>query len=105
MSLNQVTLMGKLITDPEMIYTSNGLAITKFRMQTDAGDNRPSDLHSITVFGKQGDDALAGKVAQNFQKGARVLVQGRHSEKEFKANNGKIYLTCQVIAFSVNSVD
>lgn len=110
MSLNQLTLMGNLITDPEMTYSKNGLDITKFRMQTlnEGGQTqRPPDQHSIVVFGKSdGDDGLAARCAQFLHKGSAVIIQGRHNEQEFTAReSGKKFFNCQTIAFSVTFLD
>ena len=110
MSLNQIILMGNLITDPEMTYSKNGLAITKFRMQTlnEGGQSpRPPDSHSIVVFGKgDGNDGLAGSCAQFLHKGSGVVIQGRHQEQEFTAReSGKTFRTCQIVAFNVTFMD
>jgi single-strand DNA-binding protein len=105
--MNQLILMGHLITDPEMTYSANGLAITKFRMQTknDGASEKPPDQHSIVVFGKNGDDGLAGRCAQFLHKGSLIALQGRHNEQEREGREGKKFLNCSVVAFNITFLD
>jgi len=105
MSLNQVALMGKISNDPSMKYSTNGLAITEFVLETTGSPNRPNDKHKIVCFGKgEGDDGVAGFVAQNMGKGTLVIVVGRLSGQEFTTKENKTFLNSQVNAFSVEKI-
>ena len=49
-TINRVTLLGRVGTDPEMQYTPNGTAVTKLRLATDrnrSNGDTETDWHSV----------------------------------------------------------
>src|SRR6202158_3991038 len=104
--MNMSILIGNLTKDPEMAYLQTGTAVTKFSMATSAGKdregkNRPADFHNIVAYGSNGKDGLAGLCAQYLKKGSKVCVRGRHSPREWDAQDGRKRRTCEVIADNV----
>jgi len=76
---NKVILAGNLTRDPELKYTSTGMAICKFGMainrkwKSETGEMREeATFVDIDAFGKQ-----AETVAQYMKKGGSILVEGR----------------------------
>jgi single-strand DNA-binding protein len=106
MSINSVVLMGKVDSEPAMTYTPNGLAITKFILETPSGSaTRPNDKHNITVFGKgNGDDGLAAWAAQFLKPGTNLILQGRLSGNEFTTKENKKFVNSQVVAFTIEAL-
>ena len=93
-TLNEVTLMGHLGTDPEMKYLTGGdTAVTKFSMATDRfareGDEAKTDWHNITCWNK-----TAEACNTSLQKGDKVLVKGRIQYSTVERQDGsKMYFT------------
>ncbi len=77
-NLNVVTLQGNLTRDPEVRFSSTGLAIVSFGIAVNGGfgskEERKEEVNFIdcTAFGKQGE-----AIAQYCPKGKQILVQGR----------------------------
>ncbi|MDP6915494.1 MAG: single-stranded DNA-binding protein, partial [Verrucomicrobiota bacterium] len=78
-SFNKVILMGNLTRDPELSYTSTGLAIAGFGIATnrrwrDQDGNQKEEVAyiDITAFGKK-----AEAIGQYFQKGKGIHIEGR----------------------------
>jgi len=93
MSENSVTLVGNLTEDPELRYTSQGTAVTNFRI---AVNRRIKD--AATGEWKDGDASyfrvncwrdLAEHVADSLRKGTRVLVTGTLKMREWETQEGE----------------
>ena len=71
--MNKVLIIGRLGRDPEMSYTSNGKAVTKFSVATDSGygDNKHTEWFNVVAW-----ERLAENCAQYIRKGSTVYVEG-----------------------------
>ena len=107
MSLNQILLIGRAGTDPQMRYTPSGTAVTDFRLAV----NNPSrgqdgewkdntEWFTVTAWDKQ-----AESVNQYLAKGRRVFVEGRLSTNTFTGNDGKQRTSLEIRAFRVIFLD
>jgi single stranded DNA-binding protein len=67
---NQLTVLGRLGSDPEMRYTANGKAVTNFSVATDVGwgDNKETLWLRVNCWDKQAESAN-----QYLEKGRQVL--------------------------------
>lgn len=86
-TINKVTLLGRVGTDPEMIYTPQGTAVTKLRLATDRyrRDAEPeTDWHNIVVW-----NGSAEAVNQYVQKGQRIYVEGRLVQNTWQTEDGQ----------------
>lgn len=87
--LNRVILIGRLTRDPEMRYTSNGIAVTKFTLAIDrpftnqAGE-RDTDFIDIVTWRK-----LAENCADHLVKGLMTAVEGRLQVRTFEIQTGE----------------
>lgn len=72
-TFNQITLVGNLGKDPEMSYTQEGTAFTKFSVAVEQGYGKQASTLwlNITVW-----DKMAENCAQYLSRGKKVLVQG-----------------------------
>lgn len=107
MSLNQILLIGRAGTDPQMRYTPTGTAVTDFRLAV----NNPSrgkdgewqdntEWFTVTAWNKQ-----AESVNQYLAKGRRVFVEGRLSTNTFTGNDGQQRTSLEIRAFRVIFLD
>jgi single-strand DNA-binding protein len=101
-SRNLVILIGNLGADPETRYTSNGKAVTNFRIATteryndrDGNTQERTEWHRIVVWGKQAE------ACNTFlRKGSQVYVEGKIQTREYDKDGSKRYIT-EVTADSV----
>ena len=76
MSLNVSVLMGRLVRDPELRHTSNGISVTSFTLAVDRdycpkGQERQADFIDVVAWHK-----TAEFVCTYFGKGKMVAIQG-----------------------------
>lgn len=72
MAYNHVTLVGRLVADPELRRTGTGKAVTSFRLAVDRPiKDKQTDFLDIVAW-----DKLAEFAANNFAKGQEMLVDG-----------------------------
>ena len=86
-TINKVELLGRVGTDPEMIYTPNGTAVTKLRLATDRrhqDGETTADWHDIVIWGK-----TAEAVNQYVGKGERIHVSGRLVQNSWETDDGQ----------------
>ncbi len=98
---NQVTFVGRLGQDPQMNYTPNGKAVTKFSIAVNRGkDSKGEELPAMwlnVVCWQQ----LAERANEYARKGAEVLVQGKLDTRPYKDKNNVERIAIEVIATTV----
>ena len=106
-SLNKITLIGNLGSDPEMRYTPDGKAVTSFRMATNhryttsAGESRDeTEWFRVSVWGKQAESCN-----QFLSKGRRVYVEGRLRSRSWEGQDGQTRTSLEVSANLVIFLD
>ena len=99
-SLNKITLIGNVGSDPEMRYTPNGKAVTSFRMATnhryttpDGESREETDWFRVSVWGKQ-----AEQCNQFLSKGRQVYVEGRLHARNWEGQVGQMRTSLDVTA-------
>ena len=102
-TINKVTLLGRVGTDPEMKYTQGGTAITRLRLATDRyrKDAEPeTDWHDVTCWA-----GLAEAVNNYVGKGQRVYVEGRLVQNSWESEDGQRRHRTEVHASEVVFLD
>ncbi|PPA85917.1 single-stranded DNA-binding protein [Brevibacillus laterosporus] len=99
--LNRVILIGNLTKDPELRYTSNGVAVTTFtlainRSYSGAGKEKEVDYINIVAWRQ-----LADLCAQYLAKGKKCAVEGRLQTRSYDNKEGKKVFVTEVIADNV----
>ncbi len=100
--LNCVTLMGRLVADPELRSTTTGKSVATFRIAVDrsfqrAGEQRQADFITIVAW-----ENTANFVCRYFQKGSMIAVQGRIQTRSYEDNNGAKRTAFEVVATEVS---
>ncbi len=87
--MNKIILIGRLGKDPEMSYTPNGLAVTKFTVainryaKSQTGERQDeTDWYSIVAFNK-----LAETCNTYLKKGSKVYIEGRLAQRKYTDRN------------------
>jgi len=97
-SLNKITLIGNVGSDPEMRYTPNGKAVTSFRMATnyryvgsDGERREETEWFRVSVWGRQAESCN-----QFLSKGKRVYVEGRLHSHSWEGQDGQMRTSLEV---------
>ena len=103
--LNKVILIGRLTRDPELKYTTNGIAVANFslavdRPYTNQQGEKETDFIRIVTWRK-----LAEVCAQNLGKGRLVAIEGRLQVRSYDDQNGVRRLISEVVAENVRFLD
>ena len=98
--LNQCTFIGRLTSDPELKYTGQGTAYTKFSIALDRWNGDGADFPRIVCFKKQAEN-----VAQYCVKGSLVNICCSVQTGSYDDNDGKKVYTTDFIANRVKFLD
>ncbi|MGH3646338.1 MAG: single-stranded DNA-binding protein [Micromonosporaceae bacterium] len=88
-----ITVVGNLVDDPELRFTSSGAAVAKFRVAS-----TPRFLDKQSGEWKDGDALFltcnvwrqaAENVAESLTRGTRVVVQGRLKQRSYETREGE----------------
>lgn len=106
--LNKIMLIGNLGRDPEMTYTPNGKAITKFTMAVnrrtrdrETGDRR----EETTWFSIVAWDQLAETCNNYLHKGSKVYIEGRMGSRKYTDKDGVERTVWDVTAENMEMLD
>lgn len=99
--LNVVALVGRLVYDPELKTTQNGINVCSFRIAVDRsftrkGEEGKADFIDVTAWRQ-----TAEFVSKYFQKGSMISVQGRLETRQYQDKNGNNRTATEVIAAEV----
>ena len=100
--LNCVTLMGRLVADPELRTTTTGKEVAAFCIAVDrsfakAGEQRQTDFINIVAWG-----STAKFIKDYFSKGSMIAIQGSIQTRSYEDKNGNKRTAFEVIAREVS---
>lgn len=103
--LNKVILIGRLTRDPELRYTTNGMAVAKLGLAVDRPQfnkerGKETDFIDVVVWSK-----LAEICANNLGKGRLVAVEGRLQIRSYEDNQGTKRKVAEVVAENIKFLD
>lgn len=89
----QITVVGNLVSDPELRYTPTGVAVANFRVAStprtfDRQANEWKDGDSLFLTCNVWRQA-AENVAESLQRGMRVVVMGRLHQRSYETREGE----------------
>ncbi len=99
--LNRIILIGRLTRDPELRYTPNGKAVTRFTLAVDRPyknkqGEKETDFIDIITWGLQAENC-----ANYLSKGKLAAVDGRLQIRSFEGKDGQRHWVTEVMAESV----
>ncbi|SFI69773.1 single-stranded DNA-binding protein [Thermoflavimicrobium dichotomicum] len=103
--LNRVILIGRLARDPELRYTPNGVAVTRFvvavnRNYTNQQGEREADFIPVVTW-----RGLAENCANFIRKGSLVGLEGRIQVRSYENQEGRTVWTTEVVADDVRFLE
>lgn len=103
--LNRITVMGRLVRDPQLRHTQNGTAVCSFslacdRDYRDADGGKTTDFIDVVAWRQTGEFA-----SQYLTKGRMAVVDGRLQLRDWTDNEGRRRRSAEILAASVNFGD
>lgn len=103
--LNRIILIGRLTRDPELRYTSSGIAVTQFTLAVDRPyttqqGEREADFIPIVTWRQ-----LAETCANYLRKGRLTAVEGRIQVRNYDNNEGRRVYVTEVVADNVRFLE
>lgn len=100
--LNCAIIMGRLVADPELRTTSNGVSVTSFRVAVDRnfvpqGGERQADFIDVVAWRQ-----TAEFVSKFFHKGSMIAVQGSIQTRNYEDKNGNKRTAVEIVADNVS---
>ena len=87
--LNHITIMGRLVRDPELRRTGSGIAVASFRVAVDRdfapkdGGERKADFIDCVAWRQTGEF-----ISKYFSKGRMIVVDGRLEMRDWTDKDG-----------------
>ncbi len=86
--MNKVFMMGRLVNDPELKTTPNGITTCSFRIAVDRnfqrkGEDRKSDFFNVVAWREK-----AEFVSRFFSKGRMIMIEGEMQTRQYTDKNG-----------------
>ena len=100
--LNKIFLQGRLVADPELRHTQNGVAVATFRLAVDRDfkdketGERKADFINCVAWRGTGEF-----VAGYFRKGRIAIVEGKIQSRTYDDRDGNRRYTVEVVADNV----
>ena len=99
--LNNVCIMGRLTSDPEVKYTQSGKSVTSFAVAVDRdykgdSDNYPTDFIDIVAWRNTAEFA-----AKYFCKGDMIGINGRLQTRTYQDKQGNNRKVTEIIANNI----
>ena len=95
--LNHITLMGRLVRDPELRRTGSGIAVASFRIAVDRdyspkdGGERKADFIDCVAWRQTGEF-----ISKYFTKGRMIVVDGRLEMRDWTDKDGNKRTSAEV---------
>ncbi len=95
---NMVIMMGRIVNDPELRTTPQGVSVCSFRIAVDRrfqqkGEERKSDFFNVVAWRQQ-----AEFVNRYFAKGRMILVEGELNTRNYTDKNGNPSTWYEIVA-------
>ena len=96
--LNHITIMGRLVRDPELRRTGSGIAVASFRIAVDRdyspkdGGERKADFIDCVAWRQTGEF-----ISKYFTKGRMIVVEGRLEMRDWTDKEGNKRRNAEVI--------
>lgn len=100
--MNKITLLGRLVKDPDVQYTQSGKCVAKITLAVDRpfSKEKEADFIPVILWDKQ-----AELVGNSCQKGHRLLVEGRLQIRNYDGKDGQKRWVTEVIANSMEFIE
>ncbi len=100
--LNVVAIMGRLVADPQLRQTAQGISVASFCVACDRnfvrqGEQRQADFIDVVAWRQQ-----AEFVSKYFQKGSMIAIEGTLQTRSYQDKNGNNRKAVEVVANNIS---
>lgn len=100
--VNCAVIMGRLVADPELRTTPNGISVTSFAVAVDRrfnrqGEDRQADFIDVVAWRQTADF-----VCKYFRKGSMIAIQGSIQTRMYEDKNGNKRKAVDLVADNVS---
>ena len=100
--LNNAVIMGRLVADPELRTTGNGISVLSFTVAVDRGfvrqgEERQADFIDVIAWRQ-----TAEFISKYFRKGSMIAVQGHIQTRTYEDKNGNKRKAVEIVADNVS---
>lgn len=100
--LNNAVIMGRLVADPELRTTPNGISVTSFAVAVDRrfnrqGEERQADFIDVVAWRQSADF-----VCKYFRKGSMIAIQGSIQTRMYEDKSGNKRKAVEIVADNVS---
>lgn len=103
MSLNVVTMMGRLVADPELRTTTGGTEVVSFRIAVDRPFSKDANAQKADFFTVIAWNSTALFVSRYFSKGSPIAITGKLQSRTYEdRNSGEKKTSIEIVASEVS---
>jgi single-strand DNA-binding protein len=100
--VNVVVVQGGVVKDPELNFTSDGLAVTSFPIANSSiGYRNGEKVQEVSYFDVSAFGKLAEICCSFLKKGKRVIISGKIKQSRWKTTEGQSRSKIRIIAQDV----
>ena len=100
--LNCVTLMGRLVADPELRTTTTGKSVCAFTIAVERSYARPGEQRQADFINIVAWESSANFVTRYFSKGSMIAIRGEIQTRNYEDKHGNKRTAFEVIAREVS---
>src|SRR5690625_88662 len=104
MSMNRAIIVGRLVADPDLRYTSNGTAVANFTVACNRykkeGEEQQADFINCVTWRKPAEN-----IANYQKKGNLIGVEGSIQTRSYDDNDGKRVYVTEVLAHNIQYLE
>lgn len=99
--MNNVSLLGRITTDPELRATANGTSVTSFNLAVNgmknANGEQRTDFIPVTIWNKQAEN-----LCKYVHKGDQLAISGRMQSSVYETQDGSKRTKIEVLANAIH---
>src|SRR5690554_3805589 len=103
--INRVVLVGRLVADPELRYTSSGIAVANFRLAVNRPFTSESGEREADFINAVAWRSVAENLANYQRKGNLIGIDGRIQTRSYEGQDGKRVYVTEIVADSVQFLE
>lgn len=96
--LNNISIMGRLVADPQMRQTTTCKAVCSFRIACDRGRKDANGQNQVDWIDCVAWEKTAEFICRYFAKGALIALTGRLQTRQYQDKNGNNRTAVEVVA-------
>lgn len=96
--LNRITIMGRLVADPELRRTPKGSAVCSFRIACDRDQKNADGEYDTDFIDVVAWHGLAENIARYFTKGRMAVIDGRLQIRPWTDRDGARHYATEILA-------